>query len=502
MTVSNIAATGYNPAPVTQTMGNMVDLARGIQGYQTGQIQQQKQAIDLQAQQQANQERQNVIQLVQNDPDFKPGPDGIIDQSKVMPKLMAAAPQTYSQYAQNINTANAGNVTVNSALTGLDKETRDSLSSIAAAGVGQPRSVAAAGIQEWMDSNSTGANKSKVQMLGNKLLTSLNAAGDEQPKVDSVLQMAGLRTKAIGDIINARQPGVGMVNQGTQVQPTVELPNWSGKKQGEAVGQAVPMGVAPYAFTNQYGQQAFSPGMPPRIPSTTGATGGTNPSRLTMPNDGTTNPSSFQAKNIGVAQDQTVKALDPQNTGAIQQSLSAVSHLKNIIGSSPVFSFGPGTQWTNEMRGVFGGATNPQEAGAYLDRLAATAMAQSGIPQTNAGLAASQSMTGNVGHFNQEALMEKVRQTEATLKMANDYNRGLSNAVGYGSANNWAAKQGYDAKFASANPDVWRFESAIKNNDTAELARLVGPNGAYKTADDINDLAAKRKVIQSIIPGF
>jgi len=151
MTVSNIAATGYNPPSPMDTMGNMVNLARGVQGYQTGQIQQEKQAIDLQAQRQANQERQNVIQLVQNDPDFKPGPDGIIDQSKVMPKLMQAAPQTYGQYAQNINQANGANTTVNNALLGLDKDTRDSLSSVAAASVGQPRSVATKAIQEWVD---------------------------------------------------------------------------------------------------------------------------------------------------------------------------------------------------------------------------------------------------------------------------------------------------------------------------------------------------------------
>ena len=121
MTVSNIAATGFNPTPVTQTLGNMVDLARGIQGYQIGQQTQQGNAmklqgaaIDLQVQQQANKERQAVMQLMKTDPKAKPGPDGTFDMSYLNQVLPQIAPQTWAEQIQRIGSTNQNTLKANS----------------------------------------------------------------------------------------------------------------------------------------------------------------------------------------------------------------------------------------------------------------------------------------------------------------------------------------------------------------------------------------------------
>ena len=113
MTVSNIAATGFNPQSPMTTLGNLVNLGTAQQGLQQQQIQ-------TQVAQQANAERQKVMQLMQTDPRARPTADGTFDTGYLSQMLPLVAPQTWAEQLQRIaktnddvRTANQGQLTYN-----------------------------------------------------------------------------------------------------------------------------------------------------------------------------------------------------------------------------------------------------------------------------------------------------------------------------------------------------------------------------------------------------
>lgn len=130
--VSNIAA-GFNPPDPLKTMGNLVSTVKGIQDYQTGQIQQQRQGVGLQSdqqvlqqqqiatqvQQQANKERQIAMQIV---PKFMQ-PDGTFDAPGLMNALaQAGVQQTLPDIQGKIAETNGKQISANTAMLGLDKD--------------------------------------------------------------------------------------------------------------------------------------------------------------------------------------------------------------------------------------------------------------------------------------------------------------------------------------------------------------------------------------------
>src|SRR6201987_5478717 len=158
---------GVQQPNIIGALGNIVNTAQGIQGLQTGQIQQQRLGINLQSEVQANNERKAVVSAMSSDPDLQADPTtGLFDKAKATAKLQQLAPQTWSYYTGNIATHNQANLKTNDALIGLDADARTALSKIAASHVGQNDPEGTANdISEWM-ANTKGP---QARQLGNGL---------------------------------------------------------------------------------------------------------------------------------------------------------------------------------------------------------------------------------------------------------------------------------------------------------------------------------------------
>src|SRR6267378_4945885 len=102
--------TGFNPGgSPAQTMGSYLNLARGVQGYQTGQIEQQRagtqlqgEQIELQKQQQANQERLALQDFTSKPDNFMT--NGRIDMDKINAAVPKIAPLTGPDYMGRMST--------------------------------------------------------------------------------------------------------------------------------------------------------------------------------------------------------------------------------------------------------------------------------------------------------------------------------------------------------------------------------------------------------------
>jgi hypothetical protein len=126
---SQIALSGKIPDGMA-ALSSLVNTAQGIQDYKNAQLQNQiaqqqlqQQEIETQVKTQANGERKNVLDLMQNDNDFKPNPDGTfnINQS-TLGKLQQIAPQTWSTYAQQAVSHNQGVAISNKSLIDLGQD--------------------------------------------------------------------------------------------------------------------------------------------------------------------------------------------------------------------------------------------------------------------------------------------------------------------------------------------------------------------------------------------
>ena len=244
-------------------LGNMVNTAQGIQAFQTGQIAQQRLGINLQSELQANQERKNVIQAMQsNDPDLMPGPDGIIPQAQALAKLQQLAPQTWSQYASNINTTNSQATTVNRQLMDLGQERLQGLGEALTSKVGRPASEVAQAVNDWAEANPQG------KKVANLFLDSLNKAGENQDMVTAVTRHASLRANALASQIEATTPGLTIVGTGQTAQPVVTAQRLTQLPIGAQVGPGVQMTVPPTATTMVGGQPQYVGVRPNQGPGT------------------------------------------------------------------------------------------------------------------------------------------------------------------------------------------------------------------------------------------
>lgn len=123
-----------------------------------------------------------------------------------------------------------------------------------------------------------------------------------------------------------------------------------------------------------------------------------------------------------------------------------------------------------------------------------------GVPNTNAGLAASQSATGTT-EYTPAALQEKVKFADALNSGAVAYRQGLDKTVGTGPKPDLSKYQGFRSAWAqNFDPDVFRAEDAQRRGDKAELDSLkqrLGPQGMQTLAQKSANL---RKLEQGQIP--
>lgn len=149
---------------------------------------------------------------------------------------------------------------------------------------------------------------------------------------------------------------------------------------------------------------------------------------------------------------------------------------------------GPGTKAWHKALGSVAGFTHIgtdavsdfQKIGAYLDRQAALASSQMGLPETNAGLQTAANLSGTT-EYAPDALQTKVKLTDALVEGAHQYRKGLDKVIGTGPNQDLAKLQTFRAQWAdNFDPYVFRVENALRREDSKELAQIkdeVGSNG-------------------------
>lgn len=457
------------PNPIGM-MGNLVNTAQGVQNLQTGAIQQQRLGINLQSEAQANQERQNVIQAVQSDPDFKPGADGIIDTAKVMPKLMQLAPQTYNQYAQNISTSNGNATTVNKQLMDLGQDKIKSLGETVTSKVGRPASEVADAVDQWAEANPQG------RKVADLFISTLGKA-DTQDKVDAVTKGAALRANAISSQLEATTPSVSLVQQGPQAQGVVTASKLSGQPLMAPVGKPVPMGAAPGYQVDAAGNLVQVPGFMPGRGGPTQAAPQTGPGATVPPAPPWMNKQTAQNASDAQARWSSAQTRDVDPASGYNATAQVYSNLKSLLDKNP--NIGPGSAGWNQLLGRIGTysghAVDPnsdyQQVAGYLDRISAINSAATGAA-TNFAREQQASATGNPEVMGPEAIKEKLRFGASVNEASHAYataSRAFLTKQGAGAA--YANPQLFEGAWSSnADPVAFRLMAANRDGDKADFA--------------------------------
>ena len=450
------------PAQIQQpnllgAMGNLVDTARGIQAFQSGAIQQQRLGINLQSEVQANQERKNVIQAMQEDPDLQPGPNGTIDAPTAISKLQKIAPQTWATYAQNINTINQGVNTTNDQLMKNGSEALRELGQVLQPEIGTPMSNVLSVAKQWSDKQDTPAARNAYSMLE----TSMGKIPDptNQKAVNAVTTVAVKRAHSLADQIDAQTAGTTFVSEGGQIEQKVTAPRLSGLPIGATVGKPIGTSLAPQVVFDAAGKPHFVGGMPSNGGTTGGAAGGTTwPSKIEV-------------------QAQSAAAEDMTNhfagLNASSQSLPLVTSLtKTIEGLAPQAFTGPGGDKRQYMAGlarVFG--INLTGDAQTDTNLLNKAIAQLNI-STPAGTDAARLLV-EAGQPNSNMDPAAIKEAAGTIRgqiLMNQAERNFLTTTRYsnkGSGDPGTYQQGRQMFEANADPRVWQYEDLAKSNPAA-----------------------------------
>jgi hypothetical protein len=473
-----------------QTLSDVMNVKRSQQALQTGVYQQQTAQANASQDQQKNQELQSLAQFTKqaaSDPAYH-NPDGSLNVQKYQTDAMKAAP-TYGQayIGQMTNNANAM-VDNRKALLGLSNEQRSTIGGYFGSVAAKPNATR----EDFLDAAEQARGVSDDPQYQKAVDRMLMGAPDVRT-LPTAQGSAALQQHARGIAMETgasdtaqSTPAVSMVQGPQGLVPTNTNPQAPG---GVApVGPTQQQGVAPGAniVKDAYDNQFILDPQTHRLTPVGGGGGGGGGSGFRQPVAG-----------------QAQVLQDVENARAIGDHAPAVRNVNDqLLQLSNDTKTGPGTQTVQKLAAVAGlpSGARYQEITAYLDRQAALSARQMGVPNTNAGLAASQSATGTT-EYTPAALQEKVKFADALNSGAVAYRQGLDKAVGTGPKPDLSKYQAFRGAWAqNFDPDVFRAEDAQRRGDKAELASLkqrLGPQGMQTLAQKSANL---RKLEQGQIP--
>lgn len=171
-----------------------------------------------------------------------------------------------------------------------------------------------------------------------------------------------------------------------------------------------------------------------------------------------------------------------------------------LIRLSKDTSTGYGTRgWQKAIGAISGGkfGADYQTIGAYLDRQAAMSQRAMGLPDTNAGLAASQGLTGTT-EYAPEALQTKVKLADTLNTAARQFRQGLDRVIGVGGNQDNSKYQAFRSAWsANFDPQVFAAENALRRGDTEELNKIKKEEGPAGMAA----LSKKRAALTALSKG-
>lgn len=462
-----------NVNPVGQgltTLSDLMNVKRQQQALQTGQYQQQSAQAAAQQDQQKNQELQSLSQFTQRaskDPAYH-NPDGSLNVQKFQTDASAVAP-TYGQDYIGKATLNANaSIDNRKALLGLSEDQRKSMGSYFNSVASNPNAT----VEDFttaVDRARTLSDDPNYQKSLDRMLVSYPhspSASDAQSSQATRQFAAGIASQTSGASITSPST----VDNGASIQPGATN-RYTGTftPSGAPIAKQVSPGaqVVKDAYDNQY---VWDP-QTNRVTPIGGGKGSSTGAAQSGPG--------FRQPVAG--QQQVLQ--DVENARAVGDQAPAVRNVnQQLLQLSSDTKTGPGTQTIQKAAAMLGlpSGSSYQEINAYLDRQAAMSARQMGVPNTNAGLAASQSATGTT-EYTPKALQEKVKFADALNSSAMAYRQGLDKAVGTGPQPDLSKYQAFRGAWAqNFDPDVFRVEDAQRRGDQAELASIkqrLGPQG-------------------------
>lgn len=453
-------------------MGNIASTANAMQQFQSG-------AIAMQAQRQANVERQNLIQLFQNDPDAKPNADGTFKPA-IYAKVLAAAPQTGQDMINKLATNNTAVTQANKAQFALGQEQNQQIADAFQDQRGKPMSSIVGTASDL---------KQKFPALGPRVDIMMNQLKGVDPNnqqaVDSIINHNMALTQTLAGRKEYTQPDyavtpVGPV--GLQTQRNPEAPGGVVSPVQAQKQPTVAMGVAPGYQVDQSGNLVQLPGF---MPGGKGAAAAPKPAGALPPAPAWMNKQQAQNASDAQARWSSAQTRDVDPASGYNATAQVYSNLKDLLAKKP--DLGPGSAERNKFLGYIGTATNHafnidpnanyQEVAGYLDRLSAQNSAATGAA-TNFAREQQASATGNPEVMGPTAIAEKLRFGASVNEASHAY-ASASRA--------FLTKQGPNAAYA--NPQL--FEGAWSENADPVAFRLMA---AHKDGDKADFAATQARV--------
>ncbi len=459
-----------NPNQAVQTLSGLVGLKQQQQNLQTGALQQQGVAADVQQKQQMNQELQALAQFTRSaaqDPKYH-NPDGSLNVQKYQTDAMAAAP-TYGQAYIGQMTSNANAMVDNrKALLGLSNEQRKTIGGYFGAVAAKPDATvndfAEAAEQARGVSDDPGYQRAVDRMLMSAPQVATLPTGQASAAIRQHARGIAMQTNAPNTQESA--PNVQMVQGKEGLVPTNVNPQAPGGVQ--PVGPTQQQGVAPGAtiIRDAYDNQFILDPQTHRITPV-----------------GSSNGSATGAGFHQPVANQPQVLHDVETARAIGDTAPTTRNVNDqLLKLSSATATGPGTATAQKLAAIVGlpSGSGYQEIGAYLDRQAALQARTMGVPNTNAGLAAAERASGTT-EYTPKALQEKVKFADSLNSGAMAYRQGLDKAIGTGPKPDLSKYQAFRSAWAqNFDPDVFRAEDAQRRGDKAELTSLkerLGPQG-------------------------
>lgn len=466
-------AQNVNVDPLSK-LSDILSIKQKQQQLQTGQYQQQSAQADAQQSQQKNSELQSLSAFTQKaakDPTYH-NEDGSLNVEKFQADASAAAP-TYGQAYIGQATSNANASLDNrKALLSLSNDQRKTMGSYFGAVAANPNATG----KDFMDAVEQARGVSQdpeyQRSIDRMLMSAPHIATLPTDQASGTIRQfsrgVAMQTNAADS--DQSGPAVQMVQGPKGLVPTNVNPQAPGgvAPVGPTQGQGVAPGaqVVKDAYENQYTFDPQTNRVTP-IGSGKGGAGATAP------------PSTFKQP----VADQAGVLHDVEAARAVGDQAPAVRNVNSqLLKLSQETSTGPGSQTPQKIAAFLGmpSGSNYQEINAYLDRQAAMQARSMGVPNTNAGLSASQSATGTT-EYTPKALQEKVKFADALNSGTIAYRQGLDKAIGTGATPDLKQYQAFRGAWSqNFDPDIYRVEDAQRRGDSSELDSLrkrLGPQG-------------------------
>lgn len=468
-----------------QTLSGLLGIKQQQQALQTGAYQQQSAQAEAQQQQQTAGQRAGIAHFMSNfDPTKHVGEDGTLNLDEVLtdPKLRQAAGDQFPALMQQMVGVKQSQLAAKQQLANLNDTLRNQFSSTVGSLRTDPDVV-----------KDTSAGRQKVQ----KALDDFAETGGPD---------AARVANTYGQVISHAPPGkLTQVLSNFQLQ-AMDAATQTGKQAPVLTNTgAQQVNVNPQAAGgNLGGTPPITNQLPPGASVVTDSFGRQfilNPQRNQVTPVGQGGGAEFQQPVAG--QQQIMQDIDNvrKNTDVIAPVNRNIN--QHLLQLSSETSTGPGTQTVQKIAAALHlpSGSNYQQIDAYLNRQAAISASAMGVPNTNAGLAASERATGTT-EYTPQALQEKVKFADALNSGAMAYRQGLDRAVGTGATPNLCNYQKFRSAWAqNFDPDVYRAEDALRRGDQAELAGIkkrLGPKGMQELATKSANL---RQLENGVIPG-